>query len=53
MHGTAPPCQSDLDVVPEVVALAQITAEDVRTYIRGMGCERGVVARSIGMLLGA
>ena len=29
----APPCQSDLDIVPEVVALAQVTSEDVRGLV--------------------
>jgi hypothetical protein len=35
----APPCQSDLDIVPEVLALAQVTAADVRktTSLRGCG----------------
>ena len=33
MTTPAPPCQSDLDVVPEMVALARITSQDVRIYV--------------------
>lgn len=38
----APPCQSDLDIVPEVVSLAQVTAQDVRAYVLICVCERAM-----------